>query len=125
MQNKLEISLMKHTWILDLDGTIIKHNGYKIDGYDTFLDGAEDFLSSIPEEDTIIFLTSRTEKYRKLTEEFLLKNHITYDQIIFNVPYGERILINDKKPSGLRTSIAVNKDRDSSEFVCPVFCEWL
>ena len=44
MQNMLELSLMRHTWILDLDGTVVKHNGYKIDGYDSFLDGARIFF---------------------------------------------------------------------------------
>ena len=39
-------------------------------------------------------------------------NNIRYDDIIYNAPYGERILVNDKKPSGLRTAIAVNTDRD-------------
>ena len=125
MQNMLELSLMRHTWILDLDGTVVKHNGYKIDGYDSFLDGAENFLRSIPKDDTIIFLSSRSEKYRKQTEEFLIKNNILYSQIIFDMPYGERILINDKKPSGLRTSIAINKERDSSEFIRPIISDWL
>ena len=41
------------------------------------------------------------------------------------MPYGERILINDKKPSGLRTSIAINKERDSSEFIRPIISDWL
>ena len=42
--NTIRLSPLGHTWILDLDGTIVKHNGYKIDGYDTFLDGAKEFL---------------------------------------------------------------------------------
>ena len=32
--------------------------------------------------------------------------------IIFNAPYGERILVNDDKPSGLHMSIGINKKRD-------------
>ena len=32
--------------------------------------------------------------------------------IVYGLPYGERILINDRKPSGLPTAIAVNTDRD-------------
>ena len=28
------------------------------------------------------------------------------------MPFGERILINDRKPSGLNTAYAVNKNRD-------------
>ena len=112
MENKLVLSTLGHTWILDLDGTIVKHNGYKIDGGDSFLPGAEDFLKSIPEKDMIVFLTSRTDEYREATEDFLKKNSIQYDQIIFNAPYGERILINDDKPSGLTTGYVVNLERD-------------
>lgn len=111
--DKLVLSTLGHTWILDFDGTIVKHNGYKIDGEDSFLPGAKEFLKSIPEKDMIVFLTSRTENYKDLTVEFLKKNSIRYDLIIFNAPYGERILINDDKPSGLKMGMAINKGRDA------------
>lgn len=117
MKNKLVLSTLGHTWILDLDGTIVKHNGYKIDGEDSFLPGAKEFLDSIPTNDMIIFLTSRTDEYKKITEQFLNKNNIKYDYIIYNVPYGERILINDNKPSGLKMSISVNKKRDEGLYL--------
>lgn len=109
---ELVLSTLGHTWILDLDGTIVKHNGYKINGEDSFLPGAKDFLESIPEKDMIVFLTSRTDEYKNETIHFLTKNHIRYDQIIFNAPYGERILVNDDKPSGLPVSIAVRGKRN-------------
>ncbi len=112
--NKLKLSTLGHTWILDLDGTLVKHNGYKIDGKDTFLDGAESFLKSIPDKDMIVFLTSRTEECREITEFFLTANNIRYDQIIFGAPYGERILVNDDKPSGLIMEYAVAKTRDEA-----------
>ena len=116
MQNELRLSPMQHTWLLDLDGTIVMHNGYKIDGHDVLIDGANDFLRSIPREDTIIFLTSREEKYRCETEAFLRENNIRYDHIIYGLPYGERILFNDDKPSGLPVSISLRKKRDDSVF---------
>ena len=116
MENKLTLSTLGHTWLLDLDGTIVKHNGYKIDGRDSLLDGAKEFLESIPEGDKIIFLTSRKKEYKKQTEEFLQENSIRYDEILFSLPYGERILLNDKKTSGLVTGFAINKTRDSTEF---------
>lgn len=112
MMEPLVLSSLGHTWILDLDGTIVKHNGYIIDGCDTFLEGAEKFLRSIPESDMIIFLTSRTDNEKDLTEKFLRDKKLRYNQIIFNAPYGERILINDTKPSGLETAISVNMKRD-------------
>ncbi|MBQ8412910.1 MAG: hypothetical protein IJX12_04790 [Lachnospiraceae bacterium] len=120
MGEKHIVSPLGKTWILDLDGTIVKHNGYKIDGKDSFLEGAEEFLKKLPETDKIVFLTSRTENERKLTEDFLDENDVRYDDIVYNSPYGERILINDAKPSGLETAIAVNTKRDKfmeDEFV--------
>jgi len=108
----LTLSPLGHTWLLDLDGTIVKHNGYKTDGHDTLLDGAKEFLSGIPNGDMVVFLTSRTAEYSELTESFLAEHAIRYDHIIYDVPFGERILINDRKPSGLDTAAAVNVERD-------------
>jgi hypothetical protein len=116
MGNRLILSTLGHTWLLDLDGTIVKHNGYKIDGRDSLLDGAKEFLESIPKGDKIVFLTSRKVEYKDQTEKFLKENSIRYDEILFDLPYGERVLLNDKKESGLVTSFAVNKERNSNEF---------
>ena len=112
----IKLSPLPKTWILDIDGTIVKHNGYLTDGFDTLLPGAVGFLAGIPDTDTIVFLTSRKSDFSAMTESFLNDNGIRYDHIIYNAPYGERILINDKKPSGLNTAIAVNTERD-------VFCD--
>ncbi len=106
------MSPLNKTWILDLDGTIVKHNGYKIDGKDSFLEGAQDFLLSIPEGDMIVFLTSRTTEYAQLTEDFLHEAGIYYNHIIYNAPYGERILMNDDKMSGLPMAYAFRTARD-------------
>ncbi len=114
--NDLVLSPLGHTWILDLDGTILKHNGYKIDGIDTFLPGAKDFLNQIPEDDLIIFLTSRTDEYKDTTLKFLSDNQVKYHHIIFNAPYGERILVNDDKPSGLTCSISLHDVRDGFRY---------
>ena len=108
----MELSTLPKTWILDVDGTIVKHNGYKLDGVDTLLEGVKDFFSSIDENDKVIFLTSRTGDYLESLVSFLKKNNIKYDKIITDVPMGERILVNDRKPSGLQTAYCVNKKRD-------------
>ena len=115
MKNKMILSTLSKTWIFDLDGTLVKHNGYKIDGKDTILPGAKEYLDTLPKEDRILILTSRTEEYREDTLRFLEENGIRYDDIIFNIPYGERIVVNDKKPSGLHTAVAMNLERDRFE----------
>lgn len=112
MNDSIVLSTLGHTWILDLDGTIVKHNGYKTDGVDSLLPGAIDFLNSIPPKDMVIFLTARKSEYKDMTEKFLRDNGIRFDFIIYDAPYGERILVNDKKPSGLNMGMAINTQRD-------------
>lgn len=112
MEEKLVLSTLPKTWIFDLDGTIVKHNGYKLDGKDTLLAGAKEYLSAIPQEDRIIIFTSRTREYEEETLRFLQENGIRYDSILFEMPMGERIVVNDRKPSGIAMAVAVNLDRD-------------
>jgi hypothetical protein len=114
MTRTLKLSPLAHAWLLDLDGTLVKHNGYKLDGRDTLLDGAADFLRSIPSGDMVVFITSRTPEYGEMTESFLAEKGIRYDHIVYNAPFGERILVNDRKPGGLDTAIAVNTARDGA-----------
>lgn len=110
----LEMTALGKTWLLDLDGTLVKHNGYKLDGKDTLLPDIGQLLAQIHPEDTVVILTSRKREQRKETEFFLQKHGIPYDHIIFELPYGERILINDKKPSGRKMAFAVNTQRDEA-----------
>ena len=117
MEEELILSTLSKTWIFDLDGTLVKHNGYKEDGIDILLAGAKEYLAEIPPEDKIIIVTSRTEEYREMTIRFLWENGIRYDEILFNMPFGERILVNDRKPSGLDMAVAMNLNRD--EFKMP------
>jgi len=109
----LVLSSLGHTWILDLDGTVVKHNGYKIDGKDTLLSGAAEFFNSIPDGDMVIFVTSRKEQDKQKTIDFLEEHSIRYNHIIFDAPYGERIIVNDSKPSGLPMAHAVQMQRDN------------
>lgn len=117
MGDKLILSTLPKTWIFDLDGTILKHNGYKLDGEDTLLPGAKEYLDNLPEEDRIVIFTSRTDEYKELTLKCLEKFEIRYDDIMFNMPMGERIVVNDRKPSGLDMAFGMNINRD--EFALP------
>ena len=107
-----EFSPLAKTWILDVDGTLVKHNGYKIDGYDTLLDGVKDFFESLPNIDKVVLLTARTGEHLENLKVFLQENNIRYDSIITDMPMGERILVNDRKPSGLDMAFSINKNRD-------------
>lgn len=112
METKIFLSTLPHTWIFDIDGTLVKHNGYLTSEGDSLLDGVAEFFASIPEEDMIILLTARSSEFRDVTEKFLAKNNIRYDHIIFDAPVGERILVNDNKPNGLVTAYAIERTRD-------------
>ena len=107
-----ELSSLNKTWIFDLDGTLVKHNGYK-NGGDELLPGVSKFFTNILEDDKVIILTARSSDFRKETEEFLLENGIKYDYILYDLPVGERVLFNDTKPSGLKTAYAYNLERDT------------
>lgn len=109
---EISLSTLPHTWIFDLDGTLVKHNGYLTAKGDTLLEGVAEFFASIPKKDMIILITARTSEFRDVTEKFLAENNIRYDHIIFDAPVGERILVNDSKPSGLITAYAIERTRD-------------
>lgn len=116
MNKILKLSKLSHTWFIDIDGTVVKHNGYKINGIDTILNDALSFFKKIPLDDCIILVTSRKIELKEQTESFLRGNGIRFDKIIYDLPYGERILINDNKPSGLVMSYSVNLQRDMADF---------
>ena len=77
------------------------------------LDGVKEFFAKIAAQDKIILLTARKKIYEEQLVIFLKNNGIRFDQIICDLPTGERIILNDKKPSGLKTAYAINVDRDA------------
>ena len=107
----LKLSSLPKTWIFDLDGTILVHNGYK-NGGDRILPGVKEFFDKIPETDHILILTARKEEVLESTIGFLKDNGIRYNNILADIPFGERILLNHMKDSGLKTAYAVNLKRD-------------
>ena len=109
---KLEFSSLSKTWIFDIDGTLVKHNGYKIDGHDTLLDGVKDFFANLSPYDKVVMLTARKEEYIEDLKKFLKENNLRYDYLLTDMPMGERILVNDRKPSGLDMAFAISKNRD-------------
>ena len=109
--NAISVSNLAHTWIIDVDGTILKHNGYKI-GKDTLLPGVAEFWETIPKNDIIILMSARKSSEKEKTLELINRYGLRYDHAIFNLPIGERLLINDIKTKGLNTAIAINIKRD-------------
>jgi hypothetical protein len=128
LEKAIELSCLTHTWLIDIDGTIFTHNPHLSGGEgellsgdsydfavhpeDTLLPGVAEFWSKLPPEDFVILLSARHPRYRSMTESALRKYRLRYDHIIFGLPKGERILLNDAKPGGLLTAHAVNLQRD-------------
>jgi len=113
----LRLSGLPHTWLIDLDGTVLKHNGQR-QGGDELLPGVPAFWAAIPKSDFIILLTARGEAERSATLGFLEAAGLRFDQAIFGLPFGERILINDAKPTGLTTALAISVVRDEGLADC-------
>ena len=110
----LKLSPLAKTWIFDVDGTIVKHNGHKIDGHDTLLEGVKVFFDNLALEDKVILLTARKEHELEELKSFLKNNNIRYDYMLSDVPVGERVRVDDKKPSRRSTTYAVIKERDEA-----------
>lgn len=106
-----DLSRLNKTWILDIDGTLLKHNGHLI-GEEILLPGVEQFFKHINGDDFVVLMTARPEIYRSQTEAALRLHQIVWNILIMGVPHGERILINDRKPSGLKTAYAINVSRN-------------
>lgn len=102
---------MGHTWFIDLDGTILNHNGY-INNDDFLLHGVKELWAAIPKDDYIVITTGRKEQHKESSLKILQDNDLRYDHVIFGLPLGERIVINDVKPEGLKTAIAWNVERN-------------
>jgi len=106
------LSDLRKTWIIDIDGIIFPHNEYLTTPEETPLPYVLDFFSHIHPDDRVILLSARKQEYLERTRTNLDRWGIRYDELILGLPVGERILINDIKPDGLKTAYAVNLRRN-------------
>jgi hypothetical protein len=105
------------TIILDIDGTLVQHSLPNIAQQPNhkmvLLDGTIEKLIEWDRSGyNIILLTGRRESLRAETERQLSEVGIFYDQLVMGVGGGDRILINDKKPSGEKTAFVFNPNRN-------------
>ena len=107
----LVVSALPKVWIIDLDGVVLRHNGYR-DGGDELLPGTEAFWAQIGVHDVVVLVSARTSSQRAESLALLARHRLRVDYDLFGMPVGERVLINDMKPSGLVTALALNLTRD-------------
>lgn len=108
---------MKKTLFIDIDGTLVKHQGNLSDMFLKDIEVLPGVLEKFNEWDAkgykIILTTGRKECLRKITEDQLLKNGIFFDQLVMGLTRGERVLINDIKPNNdmsVATAIQINRN---------------
>ena len=106
------------TLFLDIDGVLLSNTSDKIPPLNGTGSPLKENLKFILElwqagRTTIILTTGRRNSERKNTIKELNKNHIPYDQLIMNLPHGQRIVINDFANSNpFPSARAINLKRD-------------
>ena len=104
---------MPRTIFIDLDGTLVKHNYSPLVTQDSFLPGAVDFLRHARSAGHYCILTTNrsAEKSEAVLKELLTHYNFSFERVMFDLPVGVRILINDTKGTEVR-AIAVPVLRD-------------
>ena len=116
------MSDLPKTILCDIDGTLIKHSGDIINQYKTttpeILPNTINLLKKWEKNQyKIILTTGRKECMRNATIKQLDDLGIIYDDIIFGLTSGDRILINDRKSDNIRnTAYAINVTRNKGLF---------
>lgn len=131
MTNKTGPETFDNTFIIDLDGTVLKHltdtdieawiqrYGDESHLQEKILPNVREWFDEVSPTDKIIFLSARKESYRDHTERVLELMGLRYDLLILEANSGPRIVINDIKPKektdlgyDLHTAYAVNIERN-------------
>lgn len=110
MTNKLKGYLTMKTIFIDIDGTILRHNGDLSKQILTTPEVLPEVLEKFNEWNRkgyyIVLTTGRKECMREMTIKALLSSGVFYDQLVMGLPRGERVLINDSKPDMNNTASA-------------------
>jgi ribonucleotide monophosphatase NagD (HAD superfamily) len=112
------------TFIIDIDGVIIKHLGAGAHAqweqlFPVLLPGTIDFLTTAEAKSScIILMTARPECCREDLVKQLRLHGVFWDQLIMGVSHGTRVLINDIKPPGVQSAVAINLPRNEGLASC-------
>ena len=108
---------LRHTIFSDIDGVLWEHLidlPHMMTERPSLLPGVQEkFCEWRAKDYYIILTTARPEGCRSTTESQLVSYGLFWDQLVMGLPVGPRVLINDIKPSGLQTAIAVNLVRNT------------
>ncbi len=109
------------TLFIDLDGTMVRNSAQhsiprwgETEGIQPNIDAVNHLYDSGKVE--VILTTSRKEAYREVTMAQLERVGVKFHNIIFGLPHGRRIIINDYAPSNpFKSCDAINIKRNSSD----------
>jgi hypothetical protein len=123
MDEKTKFDNLPKTIICDIDGCIFKHMGNLCNMHleeSVLLNGVKEKFDEWDKKAyRIVLLTGRRESMREITEKQLRKNGLFWDVLVMGATRGERVLINDLKPSlDVPTASAVNLIRDEGLGSC-------
>ena len=117
----LRLSNLPKTWFLDVDGTIVEHNTQFSGETIEFLPNVEDFLVKLGNNDSIVLTSARKFDNIEFIANYIEKiSPAKVVKVIEEIGVGERILVNDEKPSGLKTAYSLNVKRNNG-FDIPFF----
>jgi hypothetical protein len=118
-----ELETLPKTIVCDIDGCILKHMGGLCSMQNdkpVLLDGVKEKFDEWDKKAyKIILLTGRKESMREITESQLRSHGLFWDFLIMGATRGQRVLINDLKPSNeMPTACAINLSRDKGLSGC-------
>lgn len=109
------------TLFLDLDGTIVKNSSAHFPPY---VGESEPLVNNVEiikqlqrtGKFQIIIITSRHEKYRRITQDQLSRLGLKYDHLIMGMHHSKRIIINDyAKSNPYKSCDSINLKRDTDD----------
>jgi hypothetical protein len=105
---------MNKTWFIDFDGTLVFQKSH-YSAEDHILPGVVEFFQTkIKKNDYVVITTAREEAQHKARiKNFLEKNNLRFDFILCGLPSGPRVVMNDTKPDGTVTAVAIPLKRDA------------
>mgnify|MGYP003440041575 FL=1 len=109
------------TLFVDLDGVLVLNSGQFTEPKWGTTDSIEEnvaVLNRLHETGKVhlVITTARKEEYRDVTIEQLDKIGMRYDSIVFGLPHGKRIVVNDYAPSNpFKSCDSINIKRNSTE----------
>jgi len=102
------------TIFVDMDGTLCTHvfEHFHLDQYRLLEGSFEKLLEMRAKGCYIVLTTGRKKKDCKHILKFYKKHGFVFDQCVFDLPTGKRILINDTKYKGQVKAVAVEYPRN-------------